>query len=223
MYSTKTIAVLALAGSAIAAPHAEKRWGGFGNGWWSWGSQNNAPQATNVDVVTQTTYVYAATTPTRAASSPAAPAAVKATPTPAPEAAKAAPASPPSTNDGTYMSVVSQYRQKMGMSELSFSQQLQDNALKTVQSSSGQMVHQLNPGSFAQVLAPGKANEFEKCFVGGWLCEKPSLPGLGPAVCDAASKGWSYDGTGHADILTSPTYKKIGCANYQGIWSCDLA
>lgn len=95
--------------------------------------------------------------------------------------------------------------------------------MKTVQASNGQMVHQLNPGSFAQVLAPGKPNEFEKCFVGGWLCEKPSLPGLGAAVCDAASQGWSYDGTGHADILTSPNYKKIGCANYQGIWGCDLA
>jgi hypothetical protein len=95
--------------------------------------------------------------------------------------------------------------------------------MDTVVSSNGQMVHKLNPGSFGQVLAPGNADDFEHVFVGGWLCEIPSLPGL-DGVCAKQSEGWAYAGqTGHAEILTSDQYSKIGCALHAGIWCCDVA
>ena len=82
---------------------------------------------------------------------------------------------------------------------------------------------ELNPGSMAQVLAPGDASNFENVFVGGWLCEVPSLPGLN-GICSSMSAGWDYEGqTGHADILSSTSYTKIGCALFDGIWGCDLA
>lgn len=111
----------------------------------------------------------------------------------------------------------------MGMSDLTYDATLEANSLKTVQDGNGQMVHELNPGSMAQVLAPGSPSEFESCFVGGWLCEIPTLPGL-DGICATESQGWSYNGeTGHADILTSSSYSKIGCANADGIWGCDLA
>merc|ERR1712029_898799 len=98
-----------------------------------------------------------------------------------------------------------------------------NNALKTVQNSDGSMVHELNPGTMAQVLAPGTSSDFENVFVGGWLCEIPTLPGL-DGVCSTMSAGWSYNGeTGHAKILTATSYSKIGCALYAGIWACDLA
>jgi hypothetical protein len=87
------------------------------------------------------------------------------------------------------------------------------------------MKHKLNPGTYGQVLAPGKPDmeSFLSVFVGGWLCEIPTLPGL-DGVCSTMSKGWSYEGqTGHAEILTSDNYSKIGCKNYEGIWCCDLA
>jgi hypothetical protein len=45
---------------------------------------------------------------------------------------------------------------------------------KTADQSFGGLKHQLNPGSVAQVLAPGEVDECEKVYVGGWLCEVPS-------------------------------------------------
>ena len=111
----------------------------------------------------------------------------------------------------------------MGMKPLAHDSKLESNAMDTVVSSNGQMVHKLNPGSFGQVLAPGNADDFEHVFVGGWLCEMPSLPGL-DGVCATQSEGWAYAGqTGHAEILTSDSYSKIGCALHEGIWCCDLA
>lgn len=131
----------------------------------------------------------------------------------------AAPA-PPATG---YMAVVDEWRAKLGMSKLTQDSKLEANAKDTVVSSKGQMVHKLNPGSFAQVLAPGDADNFEHVFVGGWLCEIPTLAGL-DGVCTEQSKGWTYQGqTGHAEILTSTNYKSIGCALDTGIWCCDLA
>ncbi|EOA85892.1 uncharacterized protein SETTUDRAFT_110914 [Exserohilum turcica Et28A] len=111
----------------------------------------------------------------------------------------------------------------MGMKTLAYDSKLESNAMDTVESSKGAMVHKLNEGTLGQVLAPGDANHFEHVFVGGWLCEMPSLPGLGD-VCQRESKGWAYNGqTGHAEILTSKEYSKIGCALSTGIWCCDLA
>ena len=74
-----------------------------------------------------------------------------------------------------------------------------------------------------QVLAPGDAENFKNVFVGGWLCEEPSLPGRG-GICATECAGWDYDGqTGHAQMPSSTAYTKIGCAIYAGIWACDLA
>ena len=122
-----------------------------------------------------------------------------------------------------YMEVVNKWRTNMGMKTLAYDSKLESNAMDTVESSKGAMVHKLNEGTLGQVLAPGDANHFEHVFVGGWLCEMPSLPGLGD-VCQRESKGWAYNGqTCHAEILTSKEYSKIGCALSTGIWCCDLA
>lgn len=121
------------------------------------------------------------------------------------------------------MGVVSKWRSTMGLSALSQDSKLQSNALDTSQSSGGKLTHKLNSGSMAQIMAPGNSGNFESVFVGGWLCERPTLPGLG-SVCTSMSKGWNHAGqTGHADILSSTKYKKIGCALASGVWTCDLA
>ncbi|KAM7188046.1 hypothetical protein V8F33_010903 [Rhypophila sp. PSN 637] len=123
-----------------------------------------------------------------------------------------------------YMDIVGDWRWRMGLYQLQYSSALEANARKTVVDSNGQMVHQLNKGSFGQVLAPGGTsdNDFWRVLVGGWLCELPNAPGMN-GVCAEASKGWYYGGqTGHAEIMRSTQYKTIGCANYKGIWACDL-
>jgi hypothetical protein len=140
---------------------------------------------------------------------------------PKPTAEAAKPAAP--AND--YMGIVDEWRAKLGLSKLECSSELEKNAMNVVVEGNGVMKHKLNPGTFGQVLAPGDpgVESFEHVFVGGWLCEIPSLPGL-EGVCTDASKGWTYEGqTGHAEILTSPNYSKIGCQVHQGIWCCDLA
>jgi len=154
--------------------------------------------------------------PTDTYEAPAAPTyAAPAQPTPAASA-------PAATNSG-YMGIVDTWRAKLGKKALIHDDKLEANALNCVTESNGQMVHKLNPGSYGQVLAPGSADDFEHVFVGGWLCEMPSLPGL-DGVCSTQSSGWRYDGqTGHAKILTDDSYSKIGCALYAGIWGCDVA
>ena len=125
----------------------------------------------------------------------------------------------------SYMNVVDKWRSALELPELVQDNNLQNNAQKTADESIGGLHHQLNPGSLAQVLAPGDADNFEKVFVGGWLCELPDTPGLN-GVCAEQSKGWDYEGqTGHAEILTSGSYHKVGCAysDGTGVWSCDLA
>ncbi|RMZ67138.1 CAP domain [Pyrenophora seminiperda CCB06] len=153
---------------------------------------------------------------------PPPPAPTSATPTPTPTPSPS-PAPAPST--GGYMDIVMEWRSKLGLGVLEYDEKLQSNALKTVTESNGQMIHELNPGTMGQVLAPGKPDiaSFTSCFVGGWLCEMPNLAGL-EGQCTKYSQGWNYEGqTGHAKILTDPSYKKIGCANAAGIWGCDLA
>lgn len=122
------------------------------------------------------------------------------------------------------MGIVNNWRGKMGLPLFTEDNTLQSNALDTSTSSGGQLVHKLNPGSMGQVMAPGNSGNFESVFVGGWLCELPSLPGLGSSVCDAASQGWNHAGqTGHAEILSSTKYTKIGCGNADNMWTCDVA
>ena len=167
-----------------------------------------------------TTVVY---TPTP---TPEAPAPTSEAPEPTTEAPKptsSAPAAEPTT--GGYMDIVSEWRAKMGMKELECDPMLEKNAQKVVEDGNGVMRHELNDGTMGQVLAPGDPDmkSFLHVFVGGWLCEIPSLPGL-DGVCSTMSDGWSYEGqTGHAEILTSDAYTKIGCRNHKGIWCCDLA
>lgn len=236
MYTVKAISLLALAGSAVAAPGKWQYWQGGNN------NNNNAVQ-TEVAVVTAYTTVIAngnwggngGNKPTATAAPQQQEATVtqqaqqeesstwaawSSQPT-APAASPTAPAG--GSSGGDYMGVVSEWRSKMGMSALAQDSTLQANALKTATDGHGSMVHQLNPGSMGQVLAPGDASGFEKCFVGGWLCEIPSLPGL-DGVCSTMSQGWAYGGqTGHAEILSSTKYSKIGCGFAEGIWACDLA
>ncbi|PVH99844.1 hypothetical protein DM02DRAFT_563990 [Periconia macrospinosa] len=124
--------------------------------------------------------------------------------------------------DTDYMSVLNYWRVRVGAPALTWSAKLQANALDTVVSGNGQMIHKLNPGTFGQVLAPGNPGSFENVFVGGWLCELPGLPGLN-GCCVEWSKGWLYLGqTKHAEIVTSTAYSHIGCALANGIWGCDL-
>lgn len=224
-----SIAILALAGTALAAPKFNPEY----------------KEVVNVHVVYETTihtvYVDAnQAKPTPAANyqpayvAPAVPTTTsseyKAPPAPSsevvvyetPSSTKAEAPAPSATSSG-YQAVVDTWRAKMGLKPLANDSKLQSNAMDTVVSSNGQMVHKLNPGSFGQVLAPGNADDFEHVFVGGWLCEIPTLPGL-DGVCSTQSDGWAYNGqTGHAEILTSDNYSKIGCALHAGIWCCDLA
>lgn len=245
MHAYKAFSILAIAGSALAAPWGE------GN-YWVYGDNYRAA-ATVTETATAFTTVTAANNffggfgqQTTAAPTPTTTAAAISThphtrqsqapasqaPAASPVAASPAAASPSASpsaaassggSTGTYMDVVSEWRSKMGLGALTESDTLQANALKTVTDGQGQMVHELNPGSMAQVLAPGDANNFENVYVGGWLCEEPSLPGL-DGICSTMSAGWDYEGqTGHAAILSNPQYTKIGCALNYGIWGCDLA
>jgi hypothetical protein len=123
----------------------------------------------------------------------------------------------------SYHAVISKWRSRMGLSGLAISTKLEGNAMDTVVSGNGRMVHKLLPGSYGQVLAPGNANNFETVYVGGWLCEIPTLSGLHD-VCSTLSQGWAYGGQiGHAEILASEEYTKIGCALFAGVWCCDLS
>lgn len=241
-----TTAILALAGSALAAP--------------SWG-QPGYKEIQNVHVVYETvvhtvyftegqkpahkptprpdpkpsTAAYQAPPVTTVVYEEYTPAPTSAVvyeteaPAPAPTSTKAvvtsaAPsAAPAPAPDAGYQGIVDTWRAKLGLKALTKDAKLESNAMDTVVSSNGKMVHKLNPGSYGQVLAPGNADDFEHVFVGGWLCEIPTLPGL-DGVCATQSKGWAYAGqTGHAEILTSDNYSKIGCALHAGIWCCDLA
>ena len=172
-----------------------------------------------------TSETYEAPAPSSEAPAPTTEAPAPTTEAPAPTTEAPAPtttAAPAPTASG-YMAVVDTWRSKLGKKALACDSKLEANALDTVVSSNGVMIHKLNPGTMGQVLAPGNADDFEHVFVGGWLCEIPTLPGL-DGVCATQSNGWDYQGqTGHADILTSDNYSKIGCKLYAGIWACDLA
>ncbi|KIX01509.1 uncharacterized protein Z518_09235 [Rhinocladiella mackenziei CBS 650.93] len=216
MHSFKTISVLAaVAGVALALPApaedgslVERQWWGGPNRYWK------SPDATTWVVVTAeaTPEATATPTPTPAAEEPA-------TTTEAPAATTTADSG---STDG-YMGIVSKWRSAGGLPALTQDSTLEGNALKTATDSGGTLTHELNPGTMAQVLAPGNADNFESVYVGGWLCEIPTLPGL-DGICDTLAQGWNHAGqTGHAEILTSTSYTKIGCALASGIWACDLA
>ena len=139
--------------------------------------------------------------------------------------------------------IVNKWREAYGLGTLEWDDQLAKNAEKTgVDGGGANQNHELNPGSFAQVITPGQksmvgnyapTSPFELSYV-AWLCEVPSSQ-LG-GMCDKVSQNlfMKYDGTGHHDILCSQNYKKIGCGFapnpskgasdiYQGLYVCDLA
>jgi len=247
MQLAKTLSVVALVtGAVVAMPaNAEKRsWGGGSNRWWqrprpgavvtftAYDSQptdwNTSPSAYTTSTST-VAVVTATATPTYGGFYNGPPPAAAA-PTEAPAASSPPPSSPPSNSgpsggqDG-YLDVVSKWRAAGGLPALAQDSTLEANALKTSTDSTNGLQHELNPGTFAQVLAPGDSSNFESVYVGGWLCEIPSLPGL-DGICSTEAQGWDHsDGeTGHAEILTSTSYTKIGCAlSGTGVWACDLA
>ena len=130
-----------------------------------------------------------------------------------------------STTQAHYMDIVGDWRWKLNKPQLIYNPHLENNARKTVIDSNGQMIHQLNPSTFGQVLGPSDPSDdgFWRVFVGGWLCERPDFPGMN-GICATAGQGWIHDSVGHADILMSiyQDYKTIGCANHAGIWACDV-
>lgn len=123
----------------------------------------------------------------------------------------------------TYMELITTWRKQLGLTPLLRAKGLEYNAYRTCVQSKGQMIHNLQTGSRAQVLAPGEIDrDFHHILVGGWLCERPQMKGLAK-VCDTESRGWIHTTKGHADALTSLEYSHIGCASSHGIVACDLA
>ena len=153
---------------------------------------------------------------------------------------------PPTSGGVSLLTTINKWRKLYNKNTLNWSDQLTANARKTGVDNGGKTEnHELNPGSFAQVITPGSQSfsndlkgdtPFELCFV-AWLCEVPSDPQLkkGTDQCALVKNVlWLvYSGTGHHDILTSNNYKTIGCAftrnpeaekgsPWQGLWVCDL-
>jgi uncharacterized protein YkwD len=142
---------------------------------------------------------------------------------------------------------INDYRARASLPPLVWDERLVGNAAKTGRSTNGAyMEHQMNSGTFGQVLVQGvddggtcgrnmgSYTPFELYFY-SWLCENPSDPGIAgqcPTVL-SMSRIDSMGQTGHWEILSSRQYKKIGCAftrnpnapsctGFDGIWACDL-
>lgn len=166
--------------------------------------------------------------------------------TPVSESASKSDGSP--LSDGkSLLQTANYWRDQYGLPHFTWDAQLEKNALKTGTDGRGQnQVHQLNPGTMAQVITPGMVvkyggdlggdTPFELSYC-AWLCEVPSntLKADGKDQCSLVEKNLHmyYSDTGHYDILTSKSYTKIGCAfadnpdtdnntPYQGLWVCDL-
>ncbi len=177
------------------------------------------------------------------------------TPLPSPPPSTPAPQSTSTQSDGSPLSdgvslltTINKWRKIYQLAELAWSSKLEKNALKTGTDGGGvNQNHELNDGSMAQVITPGMVVPYgdlkgDSCFelsYVAWLCEKSSDPQLksdGTDQCKLVSDDLHmyYSDTGHYDILTSKSYKNIGCAfaknpnagtqtPYQGLWVCDLA
>jgi hypothetical protein len=242
MVAIKALTVLALAGATIAVPvaqplqvgdalvrrDAEPGWGGDrANYRWGWGrpqGQGQSSDAGQTQSQPQASQPQASQPQTEQPASSDSGSSSGSSGSPPASSPSTPPSSGGSSGGSGYMAVVQQWRSNMGLPALTEDNTLQSNALDTSVSSGGQLVHKLNAGSMAQVMAPGNTGNFESVFVGGWLCEMPGLKGLGASVCDSASQGWNHGGqTGHAEILSSTQYTKIGCGNADDMWTCDLA
>lgn len=142
---------------------------------------------------------------------------------------------------------MNKWREAYGLPKFEWSAKLQANAQKTADDNGGvTMSHQLNPGSFGQVITVGAEvavadlqgdSPFELSFV-SWLCEVPSetlkMGGVDQCALVDEVLHMQYNSRGHYDILTDTKYTKIGCAftkdpsadstsAAQGLWVCDLA
>ncbi|RMZ80427.1 hypothetical protein DV737_g2980, partial [Chaetothyriales sp. CBS 132003] len=248
MFTVNHFAILALAGTSIAAPALKERkaWGGPWQAWGQGGRQGHgAPPSATLTVWDITTDYVTVTgdAPQATSTAPAETPSVSTTESSAPEeyawstawtsywtetetptVSSASSSSASATSTGSsYLDIANKWRSAGGLPEFAESSTLVANALKTAQDSGGELIHELNTGTLAQVLAPGNADNFESVYVGGWLCEIPTLTGL-DGICTTEAEGWDHsDGeTGHADILTSTSYTNIGCALAEGIWACDL-
>jgi uncharacterized protein YkwD len=143
---------------------------------------------------------------------------------------------------------INDYRKKANLPLLTWDDKLAANSAKTGNDAGGKaLVHELNPGTFGQVLVFG-FDDADKCtkdtkswtpfeiYFLSWLCERPDDPALGGVCTDIANIGRINSGgqTGHHDILASTQYTKIGCAfardpsaekcaMFPGVWGCDVA
>jgi len=142
---------------------------------------------------------------------------------------------------------INSYRQRAGLGTQVWDEGLAANAAKTGAATGGQsMEHQMNPGTYGQVLVMG-VDDRDQCgknfggytpfelFYYSWLCEMPGDPALG-GVCDdvlGKSSIATMGQTGHWQILHGAQYNKIGCAftrneganscgSFTGVWACDL-
>ncbi|KAL8639417.1 MAG: hypothetical protein Q9228_003550 [Teloschistes exilis] len=152
----------------------------------------------------------------------------------------------PTSGGVTLLTTINKWRAKYGVPGLAWSNTLVANVQKTEQDDHGYILqHELNPGSYAQVLAQGfntalscsaPDSPFELAYV-GWLCEVPSgvlTNDNGVNQCDKAKNclhmGYAQGEIGHWQILTNKDYRTIGCAftnanppqSFQGLWGCDL-
>ncbi|KAL9584123.1 MAG: hypothetical protein Q9212_002309 [Teloschistes hypoglaucus] len=152
----------------------------------------------------------------------------------------------PTSGGVTLLTTINKWRAKYGVPGLAWSNTLVANVQKTEQDDHGYILqHELNPGSYAQVLAQGfntalscsaPDSPFELAYV-GWLCEVPSgvlTNDNGVDQCDKAKNclhmGYAQGQIGHWQILTNKDYRTIGCAftnanppqSFQGLWGCDL-
>jgi uncharacterized protein YkwD len=142
---------------------------------------------------------------------------------------------------------INEYRARASLPPMVWDERLVANAAKTGQATNGaQLEHQMNHGTFGQVLVYG-IDDAGRCgrdmggytpfelFYNSWLCENPADPGIAgqcPAVL-AMSRIDNMGQIGHWQILSSREYKKIGCSftrnpnapsctGFDGIWACDL-
>jgi len=140
---------------------------------------------------------------------------------------------------------INEYRSRARLPPLVWDSRLVSNAAKTGDATHGErMQHQMNPGTFGQVLVEGTDSScglestnytpFE-VFYYSWLCENPNDAAL-QDNCGSVLRTSRIDTggqIGHWQILSDEKYKKIGCAftrnqnvnrcsGFTGVWACDL-
>ena len=195
------------------------------------------PAAAPAPVVTTTAAAPApvSTTPV------AAPAPVSTTPAaaPAPSSSSSGSSGAPVVNGKSILDSANYFRSMMGFPSFAYDSTLQGNAAKTNNDDGANtMTHELNPGSMAQCIAEvdnltgsGSYSSFDLTYL-GWLCEiADSRLGNACQIMEAATNMNSGGETGHAEILRTASYSKMGCnyltstskQEWDGMWTCDFA